>query len=121
MFDCPGSNPCATTRERSISRSSTCTPAEVVALNPPPAGEYASIAFRFQFHWRLLALESEATPGVELFFEATSSTPGVASLSNASSRQWNWNLNAIEADSTAGGGLKATTSAGVQVGGREIE
>src|SRR5438034_878550 len=51
MFDCPGSNPCATTRERSISRSSTCTPAEVVALNPPPAGEYASSAFRFQFPW----------------------------------------------------------------------
>src|SRR2546430_13397353 len=66
MLDCPGSNPCATTRERSISRSSTCTPAEVVALDPPPGGEYASIAFRFQFHWRLLALESEATPGVEL-------------------------------------------------------
>src|SRR6266566_1617195 len=73
MFDCPGSNPCATTRERSISRSSTCTPAEVVALDPPPAGEYASIAFRFQFHWRLLALESEATPGVELVASKNSS------------------------------------------------
>jgi len=57
----------------------------------------------------------------ELFFEATSSTPGVASLSNASSRQWNWNLNAIEAYSPAGGGFKATTSAGVQVEDREIE
>src|SRR5206468_6980373 len=56
-----------------------------------------------------------------LFFEATSSTPGVASLSNASSRQWNWNLNAIEAYSPAGGGFKATTSAGVQVEDREIE
>ena len=73
MFDCPGSNPCATTRERSISRSSTCTPAEVVALDPPPGGEYASIAFRFQFHWRLLALESEATPGVELVASKNSS------------------------------------------------
>src|SRR5438876_9933981 len=73
MFDCPGSNPCATTRERSISRSSTCTPAEVVALNPPPAGEYASIAFRFQFHWRLLALASEATAGVELVASKDSS------------------------------------------------
>src|SRR5207237_10304185 len=57
----------------------------------------------------------------ELFFGATSSTPGVASLSNASSRQWNWNLNAIEAYSPAGGGFKATTSAGVQVEDREIE
>ena len=57
----------------------------------------------------------------ELFFEATASTPGVSSLSNASSRQWNWNLNAIEAYSPAGGGFKSTISAGVQVEDRELE
>src|SRR5882724_2651308 len=57
----------------------------------------------------------------ELFFEATLSTPGVSSLSNASSRQWNWNLNAIEAYSPASGSFKSTTSVGIQVEDREID
>jgi TonB-dependent starch-binding outer membrane protein SusC len=57
----------------------------------------------------------------ELFFEATGSTPGVSSLSNATSRQWNWNVNAIEAYTPAGGAFRSTTSAGVQVEDRELE
>jgi TonB-linked SusC/RagA family outer membrane protein len=57
----------------------------------------------------------------ELLFEATGSTPGVSALSNATSRQWNWNLNAIEAYTPAGGAFRSTTSAGVQVEDRELE
>jgi TonB-linked SusC/RagA family outer membrane protein len=56
-----------------------------------------------------------------LFFQATSPTPGTAALSNASSRQWNWNVNAIHAYTPAGGTFRATTSAGVQVEDRELD
>ncbi len=55
----------------------------------------------------------------ELFFEQTSSTPGHSSLSNASSRQWNWNLNAIHTYTPAA--FKLTSSAGVQVEDRELD
>jgi len=64
MFDCPGSSPWATTRQRSSSRSSTCIPADVVARSEPLPGAYAWIAFRFQFHCRLFAFASDDVPGV---------------------------------------------------------
>jgi TonB-linked SusC/RagA family outer membrane protein len=57
----------------------------------------------------------------ELFFQATSSTPGTSSLGNANSHQWNWNVNAIHQYTPEGGSFKATTSAGVQVEDRELE
>ncbi len=69
----------------------------------------------------LFAQTNEVFSPPELFFEATSSTPGHASLSNASSRQWNWNLNAIHAYTPSSGSFKATTSAGAQVEDRELE
>ena len=55
----------------------------------------------------------------ELFFEQTQSNPGTSSLSSATSRQWNWNLNAIHTYAPAS--LKLTTSAGVQVEDRELD
>ena len=55
----------------------------------------------------------------ELFFEQSGSLPGTSSLSNATSRQWNWNLNAIHTYTP--GALKLTTSAGVQVEDRELD
>jgi TonB-linked SusC/RagA family outer membrane protein len=63
---------------------------------------------------------SEVLAPPELFFQQTSSTPGSSALSNANSRQWNWNLNAIHAYTPAGGTFKATTSGGIQVEDREI-
>ena len=56
----------------------------------------------------------------ELFFEQTQTNPGTSTRSNADSRQWNWNLNAIHSYVPATGALKATTSAGVQVEDREL-
>jgi TonB-linked SusC/RagA family outer membrane protein len=56
----------------------------------------------------------------ELFFEQTQTNPGTSALSNADSRQWNWNLNAIDAYTPSSGSYKATTSAGVQVEDREL-
>src|SRR5229473_2540515 len=56
----------------------------------------------------------------ELFYEQTQTNPGTAALSNADSRQWNWNLNAIDAYTPSSGSFKATTSAGIQVEDREI-
>ena len=55
-----------------------------------------------------------------LFFQATNSAPGNASLSNASSRQWNWNVNAIDAYTPGSGAFKATTSLGAQVEDRAL-
>jgi TonB-linked SusC/RagA family outer membrane protein len=55
----------------------------------------------------------------ELFFEQTGSLPGTSSLSNATSRQWNWNLNAIHTYTP--GAFKLTTSAGVQVEDRALD
>ncbi|HEX9488244.1 MAG TPA: SusC/RagA family TonB-linked outer membrane protein [Gemmatimonadales bacterium] len=55
----------------------------------------------------------------ELFFEQTGSLPGTSALSNATSRQWNWNLNAIHTYTP--GAVKLTTSAGVQVEDRELD
>lgn len=57
----------------------------------------------------------------ELFFQATSSTPGTSSLGNGNSHQWNWNLNAIHAYTPDGAAFRATTSAGAQVEDRELE
>ncbi len=56
----------------------------------------------------------------ELFYEQTQTNPGTSALSNADSRQWNWNLNAIDAYTPSSGSFKATTSAGIQVEDREI-
>ncbi|HZI23388.1 MAG TPA: TonB-dependent receptor plug domain-containing protein, partial [Gemmatimonadales bacterium] len=56
----------------------------------------------------------------ELFFEQTQTNPGTSALSNADSRQWNWNLNAIHSYTPASGSFKATTSGGVQVEDREL-
>jgi len=56
----------------------------------------------------------------ELFFEQTQTNPGTSALSNADSRQWNWNLNAIDAYTPSSGSFKATTSVGVQVEDREL-
>jgi len=55
----------------------------------------------------------------ELFFEQTNSLPGTSALSDATSRQWNWNLNAIHTYTP--GSLKLTTSAGVQIEDRAID
>jgi len=57
----------------------------------------------------------------ELYFEERLANPGTATLSNAESRQWNWNVNAIHAYTPASGSLRATTSAGVQVEDRELD
>jgi len=46
----------------------------------------------------------------DLFFQQTLSRPGVSSLSSASSRQWNWNVNAVHTYTPTA--LKLTTSAG---------
>jgi TonB-dependent starch-binding outer membrane protein SusC len=56
----------------------------------------------------------------ELFFEQTQTNPGTSALSNADSRQWNWNLNAIHSYTPSSGSFKATTSGGVQVEDREL-
>jgi TonB-linked SusC/RagA family outer membrane protein len=56
----------------------------------------------------------------ELFYEQTQTNPGTSALSNADSRQWNWNLNAIDAYTPSSGSFRATTSAGVQVEDREL-
>jgi TonB-linked SusC/RagA family outer membrane protein len=56
----------------------------------------------------------------ELFFEQTQTNPGTSALSNADSRQWNWNVNAIDAYTPSSGSFKATTSVGVQVEDREL-
>ena len=56
----------------------------------------------------------------ELFFEQTETNPGTAVRSNADSRQWNWNLNAIHSYAPGEGSFKATTSTGVQVEDREL-
>ena len=55
----------------------------------------------------------------ELFFEQGNSLPGVSALSSATSRQWNWNLNAIHTYTP--GPFKLTTSAGVQVEDRALD
>src|SRR6058998_3125249 len=56
----------------------------------------------------------------EVFFEQTLTNPGTSALSNADSRQWNWNLNTIHTYTPGSGTFKATTSAGVQVEDREL-
>lgn len=56
----------------------------------------------------------------EMFFEQTQTNPGTSALSNADSRQWNWNLNAIHSYTPTSGSFKATTSGGVQVEDREL-
>jgi TonB-linked SusC/RagA family outer membrane protein len=56
----------------------------------------------------------------ELFFEQTQTNPGTSALSNADSRQWNWNVNVIDAYTPSSGSFKATTSVGVQVEDREL-
>jgi TonB-dependent starch-binding outer membrane protein SusC len=56
----------------------------------------------------------------DLFFEQTQTNPGTSALSNADSRQWNWNLNAIHSYTPGAGSFKATTSGGVQVEDREL-
>ncbi|HYL55364.1 MAG TPA: SusC/RagA family TonB-linked outer membrane protein [Gemmatimonadales bacterium] len=55
-----------------------------------------------------------------MFFEAVNATPGTSALSNANSRQWNWNANLIDAFAPTSGAFKATTSLGVQVEDRSI-
>jgi len=55
----------------------------------------------------------------ELFFEQAGSLPGISALSSATSRQWNWNLNAIHTYTP--GPFKLTTSAGVQVEDRALD
>ena len=55
----------------------------------------------------------------ELFFEQGNSLPGISALSSATSRQWNWNLNAIHTYTP--GPFKLTTSAGVQVEDRALD
>jgi TonB-linked SusC/RagA family outer membrane protein len=50
----------------------------------------------------------------ELFFEANQAQPGAAVEGNASSRIWNWNLNAIHNFVPSGGGWSANTSLGAQ-------
>ena len=55
----------------------------------------------------------------ELFFEQTQSNPGTSSLSSATSRQWNWNLNAIHTYAPVS--MRLTTSAGLQVEDRELD
>ena len=50
----------------------------------------------------------------ELFFEVTQALPGSAIEGNASSRLWNWNLNAIHNFVPSGGGWSLNTSVGAQ-------
>jgi TonB-dependent SusC/RagA subfamily outer membrane receptor len=50
----------------------------------------------------------------ELFFEATQSLPGAAIEGNATSRLFNWNLNAIHNFVPSGGGWSLNTSLGAQ-------
>jgi len=69
----------------------------------------------------LFGQSNEVFAPPELFFQATSATPGTSSLANANSRQWNWNLNAIHAYAPGSGSLRATTSAGMQVEDRELD
>jgi TonB-linked SusC/RagA family outer membrane protein len=57
----------------------------------------------------------------ELFFQANQPKPGVSALGSAFSRQWNWNVAAIDAYTPASGSFKATSSGGVQVEDRELD
>jgi TonB-linked SusC/RagA family outer membrane protein len=55
----------------------------------------------------------------ELYFEQALANPGQSTLSNAQSRFWNWNLNALHAYTPTSADFRLSSSAGVQVEDRE--
>jgi TonB-linked SusC/RagA family outer membrane protein len=56
----------------------------------------------------------------ELYFEQRQTNPGTSTLSNADSRNANWNGNAIHTYTPGGGGWKLTSAAGVQWEDRQL-
>src|SRR5437879_372181 len=57
----------------------------------------------------------------DLYFQQRLTYPGTATISNATSLQWNWNLNAIHAYTAANQSFRATTSVGIQVEDRQLD
>lgn len=56
----------------------------------------------------------------ELYFEQAVANPGLSTLSNADSRFWNWNLNALHTYAPSAGAFRLNSSAGVQVEDEEV-